>query len=144
MNGVTTFIEVVLNQELGEPFRRDAMKKPVASRASAARTCAPRVSRALCQPDENRAGEHQQDADDAQGRQIAHGEVEETQAIDRQRRNQLPGNDEAERRSGAQPRRQQRDDRRGKSRPSTPPTNIRYGGVDEDRRSTEFGEIRAR
>jgi len=28
--GVTTFIEVVLNQELGEPFRRDAMKTPVA------------------------------------------------------------------------------------------------------------------
>ncbi len=28
-NRVTTFIEVVLNQELGEPFRRDAMKKPV-------------------------------------------------------------------------------------------------------------------
>jgi sulfoacetaldehyde acetyltransferase len=28
--GVTTFIEVVLNQELGEPFRRDAMKRPVA------------------------------------------------------------------------------------------------------------------
>jgi sulfoacetaldehyde acetyltransferase len=28
-DGVTTFIEVVLNQELGEPFRRDAMKKPV-------------------------------------------------------------------------------------------------------------------
>jgi sulfoacetaldehyde acetyltransferase len=27
--GVTTIIEVVLNQELGEPFRRDAMKKPV-------------------------------------------------------------------------------------------------------------------
>jgi sulfoacetaldehyde acetyltransferase len=26
---ITTFIEVVLNQELGEPFRRDAMKKPV-------------------------------------------------------------------------------------------------------------------
>ena len=26
-NGVTTFIEVMLNQELGEPFRRDAMKK---------------------------------------------------------------------------------------------------------------------
>ncbi|MGI9425790.1 MAG: sulfoacetaldehyde acetyltransferase [Hyphomicrobiaceae bacterium] len=26
--GVTTFIEVLLNQELGEPFRRDAMKKP--------------------------------------------------------------------------------------------------------------------
>jgi sulfoacetaldehyde acetyltransferase len=28
-NGVTTFIEVMLNQELGEPFRRDAMKKPI-------------------------------------------------------------------------------------------------------------------
>lgn len=28
--GVTTFVEVILNQELGEPFRRDAMKKPVA------------------------------------------------------------------------------------------------------------------
>jgi sulfoacetaldehyde acetyltransferase len=28
--GKTTFIEVLLNQELGEPFRRDAMKKPVA------------------------------------------------------------------------------------------------------------------
>ena len=27
-NNITTFIEVVLNQELGEPFRRDAMKKP--------------------------------------------------------------------------------------------------------------------
>jgi sulfoacetaldehyde acetyltransferase len=30
LQGVTTFIEVLLNQELGEPFRRDAMKKPVA------------------------------------------------------------------------------------------------------------------
>ncbi len=29
-DGKTTFIEVMLNQELGEPFRRDAMKKPVA------------------------------------------------------------------------------------------------------------------
>jgi sulfoacetaldehyde acetyltransferase len=28
-NKETTFIEVILNQELGEPFRRDAMKKPV-------------------------------------------------------------------------------------------------------------------
>ncbi|MBU74177.1 MAG: sulfoacetaldehyde acetyltransferase [Rhodospirillaceae bacterium] len=28
--GKTTFIEVMLNQELGEPFRRDAMKTPVA------------------------------------------------------------------------------------------------------------------
>jgi sulfoacetaldehyde acetyltransferase len=27
--GVTTFIEVILNQELGEPFRRDAMSTPV-------------------------------------------------------------------------------------------------------------------
>jgi sulfoacetaldehyde acetyltransferase len=29
-NGTTTFIEVLNNKELGEPFRRDAMKKPVA------------------------------------------------------------------------------------------------------------------
>jgi sulfoacetaldehyde acetyltransferase len=29
-NGVTTVIEAMINQELGEPFRRDAMKKPVA------------------------------------------------------------------------------------------------------------------
>lgn len=28
-DGITTFIEAILNQELGEPFRRDAMKKPV-------------------------------------------------------------------------------------------------------------------
>jgi sulfoacetaldehyde acetyltransferase len=28
--GKTTFVEVLSNQELGEPFRRDAMKKPVA------------------------------------------------------------------------------------------------------------------
>ena len=28
-DGITTFIEVVLNQELGEPFRRDAMRAPV-------------------------------------------------------------------------------------------------------------------
>ena len=28
-NNKTTVIEVILNQELGEPFRRDAMKKPV-------------------------------------------------------------------------------------------------------------------
>ena len=27
--GKTTFLEVILNQELGEPFRRDAMKAPV-------------------------------------------------------------------------------------------------------------------
>ena len=27
--GETTFLEVILNQELGDPFRRDAMKKPV-------------------------------------------------------------------------------------------------------------------
>jgi len=29
-DNLTTFIEVILNQELGEPFRRDAMKAPVA------------------------------------------------------------------------------------------------------------------
>nr|MDA3858656.1 sulfoacetaldehyde acetyltransferase [Roseovarius sp.] len=29
-NGVTTLIEAMINQELGDPFRRDAMKKPVA------------------------------------------------------------------------------------------------------------------
>ncbi|MCB1387427.1 MAG: sulfoacetaldehyde acetyltransferase, partial [Nitratireductor sp.] len=28
--GITTFIEALINQELGEPFRRDAMKAPVA------------------------------------------------------------------------------------------------------------------
>jgi len=28
-NGTTTFIEALINQELGEPFRRDAMKTPV-------------------------------------------------------------------------------------------------------------------
>ncbi|SFM02374.1 sulfoacetaldehyde acetyltransferase [Shimia aestuarii] len=28
-NGITTLIEALINQELGEPFRRDAMKKPV-------------------------------------------------------------------------------------------------------------------
>ena len=28
-DNVTTFVEVILNQELGEPFRRDAMKAPV-------------------------------------------------------------------------------------------------------------------
>ena len=29
-NGVTTLIEAMINQELGDPFRRDAMKEPVA------------------------------------------------------------------------------------------------------------------
>jgi sulfoacetaldehyde acetyltransferase len=28
-NGVTTLIEAMINQELGDPFRRDAMKAPV-------------------------------------------------------------------------------------------------------------------
>jgi len=28
-NGKTTLIEALINQELGEPFRRDAMKTPV-------------------------------------------------------------------------------------------------------------------
>ena len=36
---ITTFIEVILNQELGEPFRRDAMKKPVVVAGIDARTC---------------------------------------------------------------------------------------------------------
>ncbi len=40
--GVTTFIEVVLNQELGEPFRRDAMKNRLSWRASTRPTCASR------------------------------------------------------------------------------------------------------
>jgi sulfoacetaldehyde acetyltransferase len=30
VHGKTTLIEALINQELGEPFRRDAMKKPVA------------------------------------------------------------------------------------------------------------------
>jgi len=29
-HGKTTLIEAMINQELGEPFRRDAMKTPVA------------------------------------------------------------------------------------------------------------------
>ena len=29
-NNTTTLIEAMLNQELGDPFRRDAMKQPVA------------------------------------------------------------------------------------------------------------------
>jgi sulfoacetaldehyde acetyltransferase len=29
-SGKTTLIEAMINQELGEPFRRDAMKTPVA------------------------------------------------------------------------------------------------------------------
>ena len=29
-DGKSTLIEAMINQELGEPFRRDAMKKPVA------------------------------------------------------------------------------------------------------------------
>ena len=28
-HGKTTLIEAMINQELGDPFRRDAMKKPV-------------------------------------------------------------------------------------------------------------------
>ena len=28
-NGITTLIEAMINQELGDPFRRDAMKQPV-------------------------------------------------------------------------------------------------------------------
>ncbi len=39
-SGQTTFIEIILNQELGEPFRRDAMKKPVVVAGIDPRTCA--------------------------------------------------------------------------------------------------------
>jgi sulfoacetaldehyde acetyltransferase len=41
--GETTFIEVVLNQELGEPFRRDAMKAPVAVAGISASDMRPQV-----------------------------------------------------------------------------------------------------
>ncbi|MEM8657274.1 MAG: sulfoacetaldehyde acetyltransferase [Pseudomonadota bacterium] len=41
--GKTTFIEVVLNQELGEPFRRDAMKKPVSVAGISADDMRPQV-----------------------------------------------------------------------------------------------------
>ncbi len=43
-DGVTTFIEVVLNQELGEPFRRDAMTKPVEVAGISADDMRPQVS----------------------------------------------------------------------------------------------------
>ena len=43
-DGVTTFIEVMLNQELGEPFRRDAMTTPVeVAGVSAADMCPQKV-----------------------------------------------------------------------------------------------------
>ncbi len=38
-HGRTTLIEALINQELGEPFRRDAMKKPVAVAGIRPRTC---------------------------------------------------------------------------------------------------------
>ena len=42
--GTTTLIEAMINQELGEPFRRDAMKKPVAvAGISADDMCEPQV-----------------------------------------------------------------------------------------------------
>ncbi|MFN7286225.1 MAG: sulfoacetaldehyde acetyltransferase, partial [bacterium] len=41
--GITTFIEVILNQELGEPFRRDAMKKPVVVAGISAEDMRPQV-----------------------------------------------------------------------------------------------------
>ncbi|MEE2674033.1 MAG: sulfoacetaldehyde acetyltransferase [Myxococcota bacterium] len=44
-NGVTTFIEVLLNQELGEPFRRDAMKKPTVVAGIDAADMQPRQTR---------------------------------------------------------------------------------------------------
>ena len=45
--GETTLIEVILNQELGEPFRRDAMKKPVRVAGIDARTCGRRLEAGL-------------------------------------------------------------------------------------------------
>ena len=41
--GITTLIEAMINQELGEPFRRDAMKKPVAVAGIAAADMVPQV-----------------------------------------------------------------------------------------------------
>ncbi len=43
-NGKTTLIEVLLNQELGEPFRRDAMKKPVSVAGISASDMVPQAS----------------------------------------------------------------------------------------------------
>ena len=42
-NGITTLIEAMINQELGEPFRRDAMKKPVAVAGIAADDMTPQA-----------------------------------------------------------------------------------------------------
>uniref|UniRef100_UPI0026399F22 sulfoacetaldehyde acetyltransferase n=1 Tax=uncultured Ruegeria sp. TaxID=259304 RepID=UPI0026399F22 len=42
-NGITTLIEAMINQELGEPFRRDAMKKPVAVAGVNANDMTPQV-----------------------------------------------------------------------------------------------------
>ena len=46
-HGKTTLIEAMINQELGEPFRRDAMKKPVAVAGSTPRTCGRRPCKPL-------------------------------------------------------------------------------------------------
>ncbi len=43
-HGKTTLIEALINQELGEPFRRDAMKKPVAVAGIDARDMRPQVA----------------------------------------------------------------------------------------------------
>ena len=43
-HGKTTLIEAMINQELGEPFRRDAMKKPVAVAGIDARDMRPQAS----------------------------------------------------------------------------------------------------
>uniref|UniRef100_UPI0026353F8F sulfoacetaldehyde acetyltransferase n=1 Tax=uncultured Ruegeria sp. TaxID=259304 RepID=UPI0026353F8F len=42
-NGITTLIEAMINQELGEPFRRDAMKKPVAVAGVSANDMTPQI-----------------------------------------------------------------------------------------------------
>ncbi len=43
-HGRTTLIEALINQELGEPFRRDAMKKPVAVAGIRAEDMRPQVA----------------------------------------------------------------------------------------------------
>jgi sulfoacetaldehyde acetyltransferase len=43
MAGKTTLIEAMINQELGEPFRRDAMKKPVAVAGISASDMRPQI-----------------------------------------------------------------------------------------------------
>ena len=52
-HGKTTLIEAMINQELGEPFRRDAMKEPVAVAGIDPADMRPQARRSAAQ---NRAG----------------------------------------------------------------------------------------